>query len=77
MLTLMLVHTRSRFAPSGYRSSRRAKRADANLPGEDSILMRAHGDSSASSVPDIFAQAKTSNNSFFLVAGRVARPWAR
>lgn len=39
--------------------------------------MRAHGDSSASSVPDTFAQAKTSNNSFFLVAGRVARLWAR
>jgi len=52
MLTLMLVNTRIRFAPSGYRSSLRAKREDANLPGEDLILMRAHGDSSASSVPD-------------------------
>ena len=39
--------------------------------------MRAHGDSSANSVPDTFAQAKISNNSFFLVAGRVARLWAR
>jgi hypothetical protein len=77
MLTLMLVHTRIRFAPSGYRSSLRAKREDANLPGEDLILMRAHGDSSASSVTNTFANAKNRNNSFLMVARRVARPWAR
>ena len=39
--------------------------------------MRAHGDSSASSITDTFAQAKNSNNSFLMVARRVARSWAR
>jgi len=38
--------------------------------------MRAHGDSYASSVIDTFAQPKTSDNSFLMVARRIAWPLA-